>query len=106
MTALAEYDTHVASRLAKVELRRLALRKDLVPAADRLLAAVALLPIDEGLLVAAESVAPASVATLDAIHLVTALRLAQAGRVDAVMTYDKRLAEGAREHGLTVVTPR
>ncbi len=48
---------------------------------------------------------PATVGTLDAIHLVTALSLAEAGFVEAVMTYDARLAEGARRHGLTVVSP-
>ena len=43
------------------------------------------------------------VATLDAIHLVTALRLADAGLVDAVMTYDARVAAGAEHHGLLVL---
>jgi len=48
---------------------------------------------------------PAAVATLDAIHLVTALRLADADRLDALLTYDRRLADGAREHGITVLAP-
>lgn len=54
---------------------------------------------------AAETVQPASVATLDAIHLVTALRLADEALIDTVMTYDTRLAEGAQEQGLSVVAP-
>jgi uncharacterized protein len=54
---------------------------------------------------AAETVQPPSVTTLDAIHLVTAVRLADEKLIDAVMTYDARLADGAREHGLTVVAP-
>jgi hypothetical protein len=54
---------------------------------------------------AAETVEPTTVATLDAIYLVAALRVAQAGLLDAVMTYDERLAAGAREHGLRVVAP-
>jgi predicted nucleic acid-binding protein len=45
------------------------------------------------------------VATLDAVHLVTALRLAQAGSLDAVMTYDARLATGAAQHGIAVLAP-
>lgn len=40
-----------------------------------------------------------------AIHLVTALRLADDKVIDAVMTYDTRFADGARAHGLTVVAP-
>ena len=53
----------------------------------------------------AETVSPATVGTLDAIHLVTALRLSAAGFVDALMTYDARLTECARCHGLSVITP-
>lgn len=59
----------------------------------------------EDVLDAAEAVQPASVATLDAIHLVTALRLADQELIDTVMTYDVRLAEGARTHGLPVIAP-
>jgi predicted nucleic acid-binding protein len=43
--------------------------------------------------------------TLDAIHLATAVRLAGADQLDALMTYDKQLAEGAREHGIAVLSP-
>ncbi len=48
---------------------------------------------------------PASVGTLDAIHLATAVQLAKAGKLNALMTYDKGLAAGAREHGITVLSP-
>jgi predicted nucleic acid-binding protein len=102
---LAGFEQHLASRLARVELRRLALREDLLEAADRLLAGVALLPLDEAVLAAAETVPPPTVHTLDAIHLVTALRLADAGVLDTIMTYDARLAEAAQQHGLTVIAP-
>ncbi len=61
---------------------------------------------DAEILAAAETtLPPANVATLDAIHLATAVRLAEAGLLDAVMTYDLRLAEGARAHGLAVLAP-
>ena len=102
---LGAFDQRVASRLLRVELRRLALRERRLHDADQLLAGLALLPLDEELLAAAETVPPASVATLDAIHLMTALRLSSAGRLDAVMTYDARLADGARQHGLAVLAP-
>ncbi len=103
---LARFEEHVASRLVRVELRRLALRFDLLEAAGELLAAVALVPLDQAILDEAETVRPATVATLDAIHLVTALRLAEAGFLSTVMTYDARLAEGAAQYGLGVLAPR
>lgn len=102
---LGGFDQRVASRLLRVELRRLALREQRLPEADQLLAGLALLPLGEELLAAAETIPPTTVATLDAIHLVTALALAGAGRLDAVMTYDARLADGARQHGLAVLAP-
>lgn len=102
---LRKFDQHLASRLLVVELRRLALREGVLEDADQLLSGVALLPLDEAVLNAAETVPPTNVATLDAVHLVTALRLADAGLIDTVMTYDTRLAGGAREHGLAVVAP-
>ncbi len=102
---LGEFDQHVASRLLRVELRRVALREGLLDAAERLLAGVALIPLDEAVLTIAETVPPATVATLDAIHLATALRLSSAGVLDTVMTYDARLAAAARHHGLAVLAP-
>jgi predicted nucleic acid-binding protein len=103
---LSEFDQHISSRLLGVELRRLGLRYQCLADADQLLAGVALIPVDEATLVAAETVPPPTVATLDAIHLVAALRLAESGLLAAVMTYDARFAAGAREHGLRVRAPR
>jgi predicted nucleic acid-binding protein len=103
--ALGDYDQHFSSRLLRIELRRLALRHGALTQADQLLADVALLPLDPASLEAAETIEPQSVATLDAIHLVTAVRLAEAGIADVVMTYDAVLADGARAHGLAVVAP-
>ena len=102
---LADFDQHVASRLLRIELRRLALREDALEAADRLLDGVALIPLDDTILAASETLPPATVATLDAIHLATALRLATAGVLETVMTYDRRLADGASHHGLRVLAP-
>jgi len=103
--AMDAFDVHVASRLLRVELCRLALRHSLLDAADRMLTRISLLPLDDGVLAAAETTPPSTVATLDAIHLTTALRLAEAGSLDAMLTYDVRLAEGAQQHGLTVLAP-
>jgi uncharacterized protein len=102
---LGAFRLRVASRLTRVELRRLAFRQAVLADADQLLAGVALIPLADDLLTAAETIPPATVATLDAIHLATALRLARAGRLDALFTYDARLAEGARQHGLKVLAP-
>ena len=102
---LREFDRHIASRLLRVELRRLALREGLLDHADQLLSGLSLLPLDQAVLDAAETVQPASIATLDAIHLVTALRLADEALIDTVLTYDARLADGARAHGLAVTAP-
>lgn len=106
LRALEGFEQRVTSRLTRVELRRLGLREAVLADADALLSGVALIPVDDDLLAAAETVPPSTVATLDAIHLVTALRLAGAGRLDAVMTYDARFADGVRQHGLRVLAPR
>lgn len=66
---------------------------------------ISLIPLDHYVLTFAERIEPAGVATLDALHLATAVRLAEAGELDAMLTYDKRLADGARHHGLTVLSP-
>ena len=105
LDAIGAYETRAASRLLRLELLRLALRHGVVADALQLLSGIALLPIDESTLTAAETIDPAAVATLDAIHLATAVRLAHAGHVEAVMTYDKHLAAGASHHGLAVVSP-
>lgn len=44
---------------------------------------------------------PTTVRSLDAIHLATALR----ARPTSLITYDKRLADAAREAGLAVEMP-
>ncbi|HKG38259.1 MAG TPA: PIN domain-containing protein [Conexibacter sp.] len=105
LQAMDAFDVHVASRLLRIELRRLALRHGLLGDADQLLAGIGLSPLDDAILTTAETTPPPTVATLDAIHLTTALRLADAGALDAIMTYDIRLAEGAQQHGLTVLAP-
>lgn len=102
---LGRFERHISSRLLRVELRRLGLLKGMLEHVDELLAGPVLIPLDETVLTAAETIAPSVVRTLDAIHLATAVRLTGAGQLDALMTYDKQLAEGAREHGITVLSP-
>jgi uncharacterized protein len=102
---LAKFDQSIASRLLRVELRRVGVREDALEEADRILDSVLLIPLDEGVLTIAETISPTTVGTLDAIHLATAVRLAEQGELDALMTYDKRLAAGARQHRLPVLSP-
>jgi predicted nucleic acid-binding protein len=102
---LGHFELHVSSRLMSVELYRVGLREDLVEDVERLLSGKVLIPIDEEILGSAETINPSMVRTLDAIHLATAIRLANAEQLDTLMTYDKQLASGAREHGLEVLSP-
>jgi predicted nucleic acid-binding protein len=103
--ALDRFDQVTASRLLRIELRRVGLKRELLDRAESLVANVSLIPLDEQILTATETLTPASVGTLDAIHLATAVQLAKADKLDALMTYDKGLAAGAREHGITVLSP-
>ncbi|WP_026909417.1 type II toxin-antitoxin system VapC family toxin [Patulibacter minatonensis] len=105
LSALADHDRHVSSRLLRVELRRVALREDRLANADSLLNGVALVPVSAEILADAETIAPATVATLDAIHLATAQRLRALGQLDVVVTYDRQLARGAKHHGIPVLAP-
>lgn len=104
--ALTEFEVVVSSRLLRIELHRLGLRAGIASEEiEGWLAGVAIVPLDDVILAAAEALAPASVATLEAIHLATALQLAAERHVPSMMTFDARLAEGAREHGLDVIMP-
>lgn len=113
---LEEIDEVASSRLLWIELRRLARRyearaaaagepREMQQVAEELLRPIAAIPLEESLLASTEIIAPASVATLDAIHLATAVHLAEVSPLDVIVTYDRQLAQGAREHGLKVLTP-
>jgi len=65
---------------------------------------VDLVGIDDRILDAAGTLEPRVLRTLDAIHLATALAVGD--DLDTVVTYDERMAEGARLLGLPVVAPR
>lgn len=103
--SLGQFTHHFSSRLLALELRRVALRESVSVLADALLAGVALVPMDDTILAEAETVGPATVATLDAIHLATALALAEAGLLTTVLTYDERLVAGCEANELTPFTP-
>jgi predicted nucleic acid-binding protein len=70
--------------------------------AVELLDAVALLPLDRGLLAAAGALAEPALRALDAIHLAAAIALAP---IDAFVSYDERQSAAARLAGLRTIAP-
>ena len=76
---------------------------DALTAARQLLRTIDLVAVDESVLDAAAMLEPRVLRTLDAIHLATALALGD--DVDAIVTYDARMADGARLLGLPVADP-
>lgn len=103
---LVDRPLRVSSSLARVEVMRAArtVSNDLVRRhADDVLAAIELIAPDAGLLDAAAGADPASLRSLDAIHLATAAALLP--DIDGMVVYDRRLAEAARHAGLTVWAP-
>ncbi|MET7278320.1 type II toxin-antitoxin system VapC family toxin [Kribbella sp. NPDC005582] len=94
----------VSSVLAEVESSR-ALARHASNAVGRLhlvLDLIDLIDLDAGVRILAQTVRPAAVRSLDAIHLATALRVPE---LSSFVTYDKRLADAARAAGLVVDMP-
>ncbi|GAB7050503.1 hypothetical protein [Catenuloplanes indicus] len=60
---------------------------------------------DSGIRILAQTVAPPTARSLDAIHLATGLRLCDQNRLTSFVTYDNRLAEAASAAGLAVDMP-
>nr|WP_280226839.1 type II toxin-antitoxin system VapC family toxin [Nocardia cyriacigeorgica] len=96
----------VASALVEAELVRavrMAEPADLIhiPA---VLARLDMVEIDGIVRANAAAISPATVRSLDAIHLATALELAT--DLTGLVAYDKRLGEAAEAAGLTWIAPR
>jgi len=101
--ALAGWSRRATSALAEVELLRAAARVGVVAAATRVLGEISLIEVDAAVLRRAAHVPPPSLRSLDAIHLASALALGDT--LGTVLTYDARLADAARVHGLEVRAP-
>jgi predicted nucleic acid-binding protein len=74
----------------------------LLTRADDVLQALALLPIDRALLLAAGALAEPMLRALDAIHIASAVAVLP---IDAFVTYDDRQGAAARLAGLRTVAP-
>ncbi len=99
-----ESERLACSRLGVIETRRASARQGSDrEQLDRVLRSFTVLEIDDVVATAAATITPASLRTLDAIHLATAIGLGT--EMDAFVTYDDRLAEAARSLGLPVVSP-
>ena len=74
----------------------------LIGRAGELVDALALLPLDRGLLAAAGALAEPALRALDAIHVAAAIDVSP---LDAFVSYDRRQAAAARLAGLRTVQP-
>jgi predicted nucleic acid-binding protein len=96
----------VSSALARTEVVRALVSE--APAAikrgQEVLAEIDLIRISDRVLTMAGALLPASLRSLDAIHLATAMQLGK--RLGRIVTYDERLAAAARDAGLPVAAPK
>ena len=94
----------VSSALSAVETMR-ACRHSSLAAEDveGLLKSIEQIPVDQEIVKVAGRLDPPSIRSLDAIHLASAKRIEDADL--EFITYDTRLAEAARAHGLRVTQP-
>jgi predicted nucleic acid-binding protein len=95
----------VSSQVTQTELVRAVNRADpdRVEAAEELLADISFFAVDRLLTIRAGWVRPASVRSLDAIHIASAV--AMQGDLETLVTYDKRMIEAAQTAGLPVASP-
>lgn len=94
----------IASDLVRTELLRAVGRRvpERLEAARLVLDAVHVATITSADYDRSATIEPSDLRTLDALHLSVALALAP---LDGIVTYDDRLADAARHHGLHVVAP-
>lgn len=104
---LAVEDERASSALASVEvtraLRRMEASRRVLQRAMEVLERISLIRMDEVILEEAAALEAAQLRSLDAIHLASALALGD--ELSAVVTYDRRLAEGAISCGLETAAP-
>lgn len=94
----------VTNSIGVVELRRLAARvsQQAVDTATLLLGRIDRVSLTPAALALAGQLPPLEVRTLDALHIASAAELLE---LQAVLTYDPRLADAAAAYGLPVESP-
>jgi uncharacterized protein len=106
---VAQYDAHLTSRIAAVEVARALARRGPESVAvgsqplSELLRSLQLVELDETVGLRAAALEPPTLRSLDAIHLASALVIGE--ELTAMITYDTRLASAARAVGVTVLAP-
>lgn len=99
-------ETAVTSALGRVELMRAVARvgePGLPERARYLLDGVDILPITDAVIALAESIGPANLRSLDAIHLAAASQVRD--EMTSFVTYDHRLLDGCRDVGFPTQSP-
>jgi predicted nucleic acid-binding protein len=102
---LARDPDQLTSVIVEVEVVRAVRRgaPDLVPLAQRVVSQVTVVEVSEAIRTRASLLDPVGLRSLDALHLATALELGD--DLDAVVTYDSRMAEAAASLDLQVAAP-
>ncbi len=102
---LRRYPRRVSCALARTEVIRAvrSLGAKVTARARATIQRIELVHVDDALLDAAAALDPAILRSLDAIHLASALSVA--AELEAVVTYDARMAAGAAVLGLRAVAP-
>jgi predicted nucleic acid-binding protein len=102
---LGKHDSHATSVVGLVEVRRAAARRGGVDdeRVEQVLGRVTAIALDPGLVAAAGAVGPVGLRTLDAIHLASAALLD--ADLEALVTYDRGLADAALAFGLRCASP-
>lgn len=99
----------VASRLLEYELWTVVHRRGLAAshagAVATLLARVAFVEMIPPVLARALEPFTRSLRTLDALHLSSALYLAERGQIEALATYDREMSLAGKAAGLQILTP-
>jgi len=102
---LVDRPERASSALLRTELVRAVRREEpgRLERAALVLRRLTLHQVADDVLAAAARMDPLSLRSLDAIHLATALRLAD--ELEAIVTYDQRMIEAAGALGLPVASP-
>jgi hypothetical protein len=105
-TELAEWEHHVSSALARVEVVRACARVDVKARriAEQVVDALHLISLDDAVLREAARLDPVGLRSLDAIHVASALVLG--GALGVAIVYDDRLVQAKTAAGIATAVPR